>query len=93
VGSAGALLHWNGSAWSLDPASGVATPNVLFNVWAASASSVWAVGQSGTIVTYNGSTWTPSISGCRSFLYGVWGTTATDLWAVGDTMATLRYVP
>lgn len=70
----------DGVCW-LDP-----TPqgNTLYGVYATSASDLWAVGEAGTILRYNGQRWSQLASGTRNTLRGVYGSSATDVWAVGD---------
>jgi hypothetical protein len=42
------------------------------------------VGYGGTILHYNGTSWSSVSSGTTRFLFGVWGTSASDVWVVGD---------
>jgi hypothetical protein len=56
----------------------------LQSVWGADAKNVWAVGDGGTIVKWNGSAWSAQPSGTSKDLYGVWGSDASNVWAVGD---------
>jgi hypothetical protein len=58
-----------------------ATTNNLNDVWGSSASDVFAVGDSGTILHYNGSTWSAMGSGTTNSLKSVWGNSATDVFA------------
>ena len=53
-------------------------------MWGSDATNVWAVGDGGTILKWNGGAWSPQISGTAQFLYGVWGGDATNVWAVGN---------
>jgi hypothetical protein len=53
------------------------------DVWAASASSVFAVGSQGSIEHWNGSTWTPMTTGTQVEFGRVWGRGATDVYALG----------
>ena len=56
----------------------------MFNgVWGSSNSDVFAVGDGGTILHYDGSTWTTMNSGTNYSLTGVWGSTSSDVFAVG----------
>ena len=48
------------------------------------ASDVFAVGDGGTILHYNGSTWSSMTSGTTNYLRGVWGSSGSDVFAVGD---------
>jgi photosystem II stability/assembly factor-like uncharacterized protein len=67
----------------------------LYGVWGTSASAVYAVGAGGTILYYNGTSWSspfttkPSGSAYVT-LYGVWGTGGTD-WAGGDRVYAVGY--
>lgn len=52
---------------------------------------IWAVGNQGTILHYNGAGWaeeTPKIT--QSNLRAVWGVAADDVWAVGDNSTILH---
>jgi hypothetical protein len=86
AGSAGALLHWNGAAWS-GFYVGAATP--LKAIWGSADDDVWAVGDAGSVVHWNGSAWEPRSGpyqpgGITSVdLSGVWGSAGDDVWAVG----------
>lgn len=61
MGSGGAILHYDGTTWSI--VSGGTTP-ALFGVWGSFASEVWAVGGLGglgdpRIFRYDGTSWSP----------------------------------
>lgn len=92
-----AIVHWNGTAWSI-----VNAPqpddwlNILTSVTAISANDVWAVGEIGTNSGYeapeslhwDGSTWSvmPTPGGSQSTaLLGVAAVSSTDVWAVGES--------
>ena len=54
--------------------------------------SVWAVGDAGTILHYDGTRWSPSLAAFpvgkkRPDLLGVWGSSPSDVWIVGDGIA------
>ena len=62
------------------------TPShALFGVWALDSSHAWAVGQTGAIWFYNGSTWSAQSSGVSTPLEAVFGIDAAHVWAVGDS--------
>jgi len=44
---------------------------------------VWAVGVDGSILHYNGFTWSSFSSGTTDILFGVWASSGADVWAVG----------
>lgn len=57
--------------------------NTLRGVWGASGSDVFAVGEVGTIIHYDGSVWTSMDSGTTENLKAVWGSSGSDVFAVG----------
>ncbi|MBN2282430.1 MAG: hypothetical protein JXO48_00910, partial [Deltaproteobacteria bacterium] len=52
---------------------------------------VFAVGDYGTILHYDGSAWSPMTSGTTGELYGIWGTAGSDVFAVGGPGTILHY--
>lgn len=56
--------------------------NTLSSVWATSENDVWAVGDVGTILHYNGTRWSQIESGTTDSLLGVWGADANNVWAI-----------
>jgi hypothetical protein len=62
----------------------------LTGVWGASGSDVFAVGQSsggvepGTILHFDGATWSKMESPVRGNLNAIYGFSSNDVWAVGD---------
>jgi hypothetical protein len=48
-----------------------------------SAQDITAVGNDGTVIHYDGSTWSEQATPTVEHLWGVWGATPDDLWAVG----------
>ena len=87
--SGSTIYHYDGN-WRLmrfedDPVAS------LDGVWGSSDSDVFAVGDNGTILHYNGTTWSRMSSGTNQYLFGVWGSSATDVFAVGDNGTILHY--
>ena len=60
------------------------TAQALENVWGLDATHVWAVGDSGTILFWNGISWSAQSSGTTQTLNGVWGVDNSHVWAVGS---------
>ena len=58
-----------------------APPRLTCGLWAAF----------GTILHYNGTSWSSVSSGTTQDLYSVWGTSASDVWAVGGGGTILHY--
>lgn len=82
VGGAGAILHFDGSRWSLASSP---THASLYDVWAAAADDAWAVGQGGAILHWSGARWSVVASGTTLDLAAVWGSSTKDVWAAART--------
>jgi hypothetical protein len=83
VGGEGSLMSYTGSAWQLSTQSGLS----LNGVWASSASDVF-VATLGTVLHYNGTSWTSTYVTPGDSMTAIWGTGAVDsvfaVSAVGD---------
>jgi hypothetical protein len=84
VGAKGTTWVYRSGSWSQ-----VSTPttNSLGGVWGADSTDLWAVGDAGTFLQGNGTSWTqvtpsPAIN---ANLEAVWGSGLSDVWAVGST--------
>lgn len=83
--------HWDGSAWAEVPRPSGFTLHAAF---AHTANDVWAVGDDGRILHWDGMQWSASTSGFDGrfevqFL-SIWGSTNGDLW-VGGTQGTILH--
>jgi hypothetical protein len=67
------------------------TTQGLYGVWGSSSSDVWAVGDSGTILHYQGGKWSSVTSGTTDDLNAVFGMSAAKIWAVGAGGTILHY--
>lgn len=67
------------------------TGDVLYSVWAANEHSAWAVGQSGTLLRWDGRSWISQRSGTDVGLYSIWGADEDHVWAVGLGGTILRW--
>jgi hypothetical protein len=83
-------VHWDGANWSV-VASG--TANTLRGLWGRSSSEVYAVGDSRTILMYNGSSWTvPTVqtpNNVRAYA-GVAGHGSGPVYIAGDQGVIIR---
>src|SRR5437899_1528416 len=61
------------------------------DIWAASATDVFAVGGCGAIRHFSGASWEAQSSGTNHTLAAVWGKSSTDVSAVGDSATVLHY--
>jgi hypothetical protein len=87
VGDRGAVVHWDGGAWSAVVPTG--TIQSLGGVWGSGPNDVWTVGHGGTILHWGGTAWSAVPSGTTYWLNSVWGSGPGDVWAVGvsDTLS------
>jgi hypothetical protein len=77
------IFHGNGVQWSTQPA---VTDRTLYAVHGSSASNAWIAGAGGTLLHFDGGTWSrtfPQSTVVTKPLYSVWGSSATDVWVVG----------
>ena len=61
------------------------------DIWGSSANDIFAVGDYGTILHYDGLSWEPMESSTRRSLRGIWGTSGTNIFAVSDYGSILHY--
>jgi hypothetical protein len=71
----------------------VTTTKDLHGVWGSSASDVYAVGEDGTTLHYDGGQWLGVDYGFSIYddLWAVWGTSASDVFVAGDSGTVLHY--
>ena len=55
----------------------------LYGVWGTSPSDVYAVGNTGTILHYNGTDWSAETSNTTGQLLSIWGSSPTNIYVVG----------
>ncbi|MCS6914238.1 MAG: hypothetical protein RMK29_08495 [Myxococcales bacterium] len=65
--------------------------NHLRAVFAVSPTSAWAVGDHGTVLHFDGTSWRSLPSGTTAHLYAVWGSSPDHVWAVGERGTVLRW--
>ncbi len=63
----------------------------LVGVYGFGASNVYAVGQGGLILHWDGSAWKPMTTNTSETLYNVWGTSATNVYAAGTNGTLLHF--
>lgn len=67
------------------------TADHLRSLTIVTASDIWAVGNNGTIINYDGSSWSSVSSPVSDNLFGVDAVSASDIWAVGRSGKILNY--
>lgn len=63
----------------------------LHGVWGTTANNVYAVGNGGTILHYNGSVWVEINNPATQDLNAVWGNDSQDIYAVGKSGTIIHY--
>jgi len=83
------IASYNGTSWTIDRT--LPNQSYLRSVHAVAANNVWAVGDSGTILHFDGTDWSLVASGITQHLYAITGAGNT-LWAAGANGTILRKV-
>lgn len=60
-----------------------ATTAALHDVWGSGSDDVWAVGDGGVVLHFDGAVWEAMASGVSEGLRTVWGSAPDDVWAAG----------
>ncbi|MBW2732044.1 MAG: hypothetical protein JRH20_06590 [Deltaproteobacteria bacterium] len=81
----------SGWCWAYPQPTGV----TLHALWAASPTDVYAAGDAGTLLHYDGTSWRALYAGRQPEnwyrIYGIWGSSATNIWAVAGEGALLHF--
>ncbi len=65
--------------------------SIICGIWGFSASDIFAVGDNGLIVHFDGVKWTMMSSPTTKHLHGVWGTSHGNVYAVGADCTIIHY--
>jgi len=71
--AAGSIYHWDGEKTSLEWSRNIQSTETVEKVWGASPTNLYFVGNSGTIVHYDGATFTRVASGTELDFTDIWG--------------------
>lgn len=77
----GALFHRDDTGWS--PAELPDSTPLINWIHGLGASDITAVGDAGTVLRFDGTAWSPEVSGTEQNLWGVFVIAPNDRWAVG----------
>lgn len=90
VGASGSISQTTdgGATWTPQP-SGVTVD--LNGIWGTSDTSVWTVGDGGTVLFWNGTSWATQTTGVTSDLSAISGFNASNVWAVGAASAIIKW--
>jgi hypothetical protein len=89
-GPNGAILHWDGNAWSLVP-----SPDMygFGGLWGSGPKDVWAFAAQSSVAHWDGVAWT-AVDITPADLYQAsraWGSGADDIWVAAEGSEGLRY--
>ena len=89
VGEGGVFARRSSNQWNLETSRRLRT---IEGIWGTAPDSLWAVGEFGSILSWNGTVWTElDIGIITSDIIAIDGVAADDVWAVGEDGTTLRY--
>jgi hypothetical protein len=83
------LRHLAGGEWDTSNALGL-HPNELTALWGASRRSLWAVGRGGTVLRFDGASWTQVDVNTTEWLTSVAGHDGDEVWAAGTSGTVLH---
>jgi hypothetical protein len=65
--------------------------DIICGMWGFSASDIFAVGDNGLILHFDGASWTMMSSPTSNHLHGIWGTAHNNIYAVGANCTIVHY--
>jgi len=83
------IAHWDGTAWRVVPTPG--NTSGFRSVWGTGPDNVWVAGAEGTLLRWNGTTWTRMATGTTRTLTGLWAADPNDLWVSGEEGTLLHW--
>ncbi len=78
----GVILHYDGDSWT-----SVGLPEIveaLVGIWGSGPNDIFAVGDGGTAIHFDGQSWSHMEVPTKGYLTSVWGSSASDVFAVGS---------
>ena len=89
VGEGGVVIRRPDREWRLESSRALKT---LQAVWGTATDALWAVGDTGTVLSYDGGAWSEADIGINtSNIIGLHGAGRDDVWAVGANSQTFHY--
>lgn len=67
------------------------TKKSLRGVWCAHPNLIYAVGDAGTVIKYDGQDWTSENIPANNRLHGIWGTSPNNIYVIGDNTTILHF--
>ena len=95
AGDNGMIVRRSSASMNADKWMPLASPTmqILRGLWASSDNNVYAVGDAGTILQFDGAMWRQVTSNTTTNLRAVWGSSFNNIYAVGEGGTVLHYLP
>ncbi len=91
VAGQGGMLHYDGKTWTVVDLPWVTggawnggIPHGINRIWGSGPSNIYAFGENGAILYYNGVSWTYVAGITGEDLLGIWSSAPNDAWAVSS---------
>jgi hypothetical protein len=85
------VWHYNGNADKIWTYVDVPADETLYGIWGSAADDIFAVGENGRILHFDGLIWSVQDSPTTQTLRAVWGSAYDDVYAVGDAGTVLHF--
>ncbi|TMO28187.1 glycosyl hydrolase [Pseudoalteromonas sp. S4741] len=89
AGQFGRIYRYGGEQWTLH--FDLHLDITILGMWAAGPNEIYAVGDEGLVLVFDGLSWQRMSSGTKSALYSIWAYDAKHMLAPGDFGLMLRY--
>lgn len=84
------LIFGNDNGWDLQAAKPISSAD-LNAVWGSGTDNIYAVGDSGTIIHFDGNDWMLTDSGFSNNFHGVWASNPNEVFVVGSSGTILYF--
>ena len=88
----GSFTYWNGNNFQHDCSMNSLLNGSILKIWGKNSEDLYAVGYSGTIIRYDGSSWQKIESGTQLNLTDIWGFPDGLIYIVGSNTSTLENI-
>lgn len=85
------VVHYDGRFWRITSVPAAISTANLYAVWGSSATNVFFAGENGTLLRFDGTTWTRIPTPTTSLLNTIWGSSPNDVYIVGLNGTALHY--
>jgi hypothetical protein len=93
VADRGRVLHFDGSAWSIDAQASALSTTALRAIAGSSDTQIYAVGDGGVMLRFDGTSWSALDTGTDRSLSALWIDAAGTVVVAGQMGSIFRYLP